>query len=197
MGVVLAAGAGRRMGGPKALLRADDGRSWAARAARTLADGGCDPVVVTVGAGADDVARTLPAGVHVLTVPDWDRGPGAGIGAALGWATTLRDGGSAAPDLLVLTLVDLPGVDAGLVADVVAAAAGDPPGALVRAVDGDRPGHPVALGHRHWARARRVCADGSGLRALFAAPDLRGDVVRVQHPAAVRDADRPEDLPGR
>ena len=193
---MLAAGAGRRMGTPKGLLPADGGGSWAARAARTLAGGGCDPVLVAVGASGDRVAATLPPGVGVLPVADWDRGPGAGVAAALQHATALRRAGSAGPDLLVLTLVDLPWVDADLVAEVVGAAGADPARALVRAVDGDRPGHPVALGRAHWPRALEVCADGSGLRALFAAPDLRGHVVRVQHPASVRDADRPGDLPG-
>jgi len=196
LGVVLAAGAGRRMGTPKGLLAAAGGGSWAARAAHALAAGGCDPVLVTVGASGDRVAATLPAGVGAVPVADWDRGPGAGVAAALEHATSLRRGGSGGPDLVVLTLVDLPGVDAALVAEVVAAAAGDTAHALVRAVDGDRPGHPVALGRAHWSRALRVCADGSGLRALFAAPDLAAHVVRVQHPASVRDADRPEDLPG-
>lgn len=193
---MLAAGAGRRMGTPKGLLPARGGGSWAARTARVLTDGGCGAVLVTVGARADDVAATLPARVTALPVHDWDRGPGAGVAVALRHAISLRHRASGGPDLLVLTLVDLPGVDADLVASVVAAAADDPGAALVRAVDGDRPGHPVALGWRHWPRALEVCTDGSGLRGLFAAPDLAPRVVLVPHPASVRDVDRPEDLDG-
>lgn len=192
MGVVLAAGAGRRMGTPKGLLQSADGTSWAARAAATLSAGGCDPVLVTVGARGDDVARTVPADVVVIAAPDWERGPGAGLAAALRYAMTLPPKGSR---LLVLTLVDLLDVDAALVRSVVAAAGTAREQALVRAVDGDRPGHPVALGRDHWERALQVCEAGSGLRALFDAPATRTGVVRVQHAAAVRDADRPQDLP--
>jgi CTP:molybdopterin cytidylyltransferase MocA len=54
-GVVLAAGGGRRMGMPKALVELDGDR-WSAGAVDTLRDGGCDPVAVVVGARADEVA---------------------------------------------------------------------------------------------------------------------------------------------
>lgn len=191
MGVVLAAGAGRRMGGPKGLLTGVDGTSWAARSAAVLAAGGCAPVVVTVGARGDDVARTVPRDVAVVAAPDWQRGPGAGLTAALRYAISLPLNASR---LLVVTLVDLLEVDAALVRSVVAAAGDDPGAALVRAVDGDRPGHPVALGREHWDRALAVCADGSGLSALFASTLAQERLVTVQHPASVRDADRPEDL---
>jgi len=57
VGVVLAAGEGRRMGMPKALVRDPDGTSWLRRAVETLSDAGCAPVVVVLGAQADE-ART-------------------------------------------------------------------------------------------------------------------------------------------
>ncbi|HET6529482.1 MAG TPA: NTP transferase domain-containing protein, partial [Actinoplanes sp.] len=49
-GLLLAAGAGRRMGTPKALLRDPDGTAWVTRSARVLVAGGCRPVLVVVGA---------------------------------------------------------------------------------------------------------------------------------------------------
>ncbi|SDY89258.1 molybdenum cofactor cytidylyltransferase/nicotine blue oxidoreductase [Micromonospora pattaloongensis] len=52
-GLVLAAGGGRRYGAPKALV-AVDGRLLVERAVRTVRDGGCDPVVVVLGAAADE-----------------------------------------------------------------------------------------------------------------------------------------------
>ncbi len=53
-GVVLAAGAGRRFGMPKALVE-HRGELFVERAARVLAEGGCAPVVVVLGAAADTV----------------------------------------------------------------------------------------------------------------------------------------------
>ena len=57
-GVLLAAGGGRRMGRPKALMRSADGRPWLTTAVQALRDGGCRSVVVVLGAGADE-ARAL------------------------------------------------------------------------------------------------------------------------------------------
>ncbi|MBA2738059.1 MAG: NTP transferase domain-containing protein, partial [Nocardioidaceae bacterium] len=48
-GLLLAAGAGRRMGGPKALVRGSDGRAWVASSTRRLLAAGCTPVRVVLG----------------------------------------------------------------------------------------------------------------------------------------------------
>ena len=53
-GLVLAAGAGRRYGGPKALVEYD-GQRLVDRAVWTLRAGGADPVLVVLGAAADRV----------------------------------------------------------------------------------------------------------------------------------------------
>ena len=51
VGLLLAAGEGRRFGGPKALARDDDGTSWLLRAVQALRP--CSEIVVVLGA-ADD-----------------------------------------------------------------------------------------------------------------------------------------------
>ncbi len=48
-GLLLAAGAGSRMGMPKALVH-DDRGAWLQRGVEVLRQGGCDPVVVLLGA---------------------------------------------------------------------------------------------------------------------------------------------------
>ena len=63
-GLLLAAGAGRRMGGPKALVELD-GEPLVRRGIRLLTDGGCDPVTVVVGASAD-LVRPLCDGARVV-----------------------------------------------------------------------------------------------------------------------------------
>jgi len=183
--VVLAAGAGRRMGTPKALLRTADGTPWVARAAGALRAGGCAEVAATVGAAAPEVLALLPPGVRGVPVPDWAEGLAAGVRAALQHAAA----GTA--DVLVLVPVDLPGLGAADVAAVLAAAAADPSSAAVRATDDGRAGHPVALGRRHWAAARAAVRGDAGLREFLA--DL--GVVAVPRPGAGADVDDPADLP--
>jgi CTP:molybdopterin cytidylyltransferase MocA len=78
-GLLLAAGAGRRMGTPKALV--DD---WLARGIDTLARGGCSRVVVVLGAGLEQ-ARTLVHGraVTVAVAANWSDGLSASLRAGI------------------------------------------------------------------------------------------------------------------
>ena len=62
-GLVLAAGGGRRYGGPKALVRRD-GELLVERAVATAREAGCAPIVVVLGASAADVRAQ--AGVVLL-----------------------------------------------------------------------------------------------------------------------------------
>ncbi|WP_254058196.1 nucleotidyltransferase family protein, partial [Clavibacter michiganensis] len=93
-GVVLAAGAGTRYGGPKALATHPDGTPWLATAIRALADAGCSPVLVVLGARADEaeaLLTTLPESAHALVVraDDWALGMSASLRAALRAAAAL------------------------------------------------------------------------------------------------------------
>ena len=95
-GLLLAAGAGRRMGRPKALVELD-GEPLVVRALRTLAEGGAAPVVVVLGARADEVRAVLPAGVRRVEAPDWAEGMGASLRAGLAALEALGAGPDAAP----------------------------------------------------------------------------------------------------
>lgn len=69
LGVVLAAGEGRRMGGPKALLLVD-GKPLVSAHVENLARAGCDPIVVVVRSAIAARVRELmaPSGAHVCIV---------------------------------------------------------------------------------------------------------------------------------
>lgn len=153
-GLVLAAGAGTRMGRPKALVRDAAGRPWVERAVSTLLDGGCATVSVVLGAAADRAERLVPdlPTVSVVRAETWDDGLGASLDVGLAALSAVAD-----VDAVLVTLVDLPGLPAEAVHRVL----GAPPGrreVLRQAVFGDRPGHPVLIGRRHWDALR------SGLR---------------------------------
>jgi CTP:molybdopterin cytidylyltransferase MocA len=157
-GLLLAAGAGTRMGQPKALLREADGTPWVARAAGALLAGGCDPVLVVVGAEAPAVRALVPVEATVVPAPDWAEGMGASLRAGL-----RSLGGSAVA--VVVTLVDLPGVNGDVVARVAARAG---PATLARAAYRGVPGHPVLLGREHWAGVTKVATGDEGARAYLA-----------------------------
>lgn len=186
VGVLLAAGAGRRAGGPKALRRDADGRSWVAGGVRTLADGGCSPVIVAVGCRAAEVAAALVEDdtdaarpVQVVEVPDWHTGQAASVRAGLSAAST---GGAAT---VVLHLVDLPDVGPAVVRRVTA---GTDATSLVRASYGGRPGHPVVLGRDHVAAVLASLHGDQGARAyLQAASGTR--TVECGDLASGRDVD--------
>lgn len=140
VGLLLAAGAGSRMGRPKALVHDPDGTSWLARSVEVLREAGCAEVVVVLGAGADDARALVPSGVRVVVADDWADGMAASLRQGL---SVLGEG-----DLAVVTLVDLPDVTSEVVRRVLAAAG---PTSLVRASYDGVPGHPVVLGRAHWA----------------------------------------------
>ena len=160
-GLVLAAGTGRRLGRPKAVVEVA-GERLVDRAVRTLRAGGLQPIVAVLGAAVVDVP-----GARVVVNPDWSQG----------MASSLRVGLASLPDTVgavAVLLVDQPGVTAEVVRRVVRAAqhAADPTtGALADAVvvatyDG-RPGHPVLLGRAHWAEVIASAHGDAGARTFL------------------------------
>jgi len=147
-GLLLAAGAGTRMGRPKALVTGADGTPWTVRAASTLLAGGCDDVVVVLGARADEAALLLHdrPGVRTVVASDW----AAGLGASLARGLTVLATSSAPIDAALVSLVDLPGLPSAAVRRVLGERAGRT-GAVRQAEYAGRPGHPVLIGRAHWA----------------------------------------------
>ena len=186
VGLVLAAGAGRRMGGPKALVRlTEGGPTLVETAVARVADGGCDHVVVVAGAAGDAVAE-LVEGAEVVHAEDWDEGMGASLRAGL---AHLEQGDA---DLALVTLVDLPDVTAEVVERVLTAAAPDGRVALVRAAYSGVPGHPVAIGRDHWAAVITSAHGDRGARDHLRATPHR--LVECGDLATGRDLDTAADL---
>lgn len=161
VGLVLAAGAGRRFGGPKALAADPDGEPWVRRAARRLHEGGCERVQVVIGAAADEVRTLLDPSDDVVEATDWDEGMGASLRAGL---TALADA-DVAVSAAVVMLVDLPGVGPDVIARLVVRAA---PDVLARASYDGRGGHPVLLGRDHWAGIVATARGDRGARDYLA-----------------------------
>lgn len=174
--LLLAAGAGRRLGAPKALLRDPTGVPWVERAARRLVVGGCAPVLVVVGARAAEVAALVPPALvppaDVVEAAGWHEGMGASLRAGL-VALVER---SPLPDAVLVALVDTPGMTGEVVRRVAAAVRGPAggPAVLARAAFDGVPGHPVLLGRDHWAGVRGAACGDAGARDY-----LRSRTVRL------------------
>jgi len=197
-GLLLAAGSGRRMGRPKALVRDAAGTPWVVRTLQALRDGGCDTLTVVVGAAADEVRAALAGvpgtgaaeprrrDVQVVEAAGWAEGMGASLRAGLDALASVHPPADAA----VVMLVDLPEVGAEVVHRVLFEAAtgvGDPTRVLCRAAYRGVPGHPVLIGSAHWADVIATAAEDSGARGYLAGRDVR--LVECGDLASGRDVD--------
>jgi len=179
-GLLLAAGAGRRMGTPKALVSDADG-PWMPRAVATLRAGGCDRVTVVLGAEAELARRLVPVDVDVVVADDWAEGMGASL------RTGLRSMTRSTTEAAVVSLVDLPDLVPAVVARVISAATPDRAAVLLRATYDARPGHPVVIGRDHWSGVIESAVGDQGAREYLASHDVT--LVECGDLASGRDVD--------
>ena len=172
-GLVLAAGAGRRFGGPKAPA-VIDGERLVDRAVRVLREAGCDPVVVVLGAWQGEVAHAETA-----VNPDWPTGMGSSLRVGLSDLV-----GRVGVDRAVVTLVDLPGLTGDAVRRLMSCAA-----PLAAATYQGERGHPVLVAREHWAPLIETVTGDSGARAYLATHEVVG--VEVGDIASGDDLDVP------
>ncbi|OJU43880.1 MAG: hypothetical protein BGN98_05340 [Microbacterium sp. 69-7] len=159
-GIVLAAGAGTRFGGPKALARTPAGAPWVARAVGALRAAGCDPIVVVLGAAADEARRLVPPDAVVVSAAAWEQGLSASVRAGLDAAAA----SSAVAALLVP--VDVPELPASACRRIMRDAEAH---ALRQAVYRGRPGHPVLIGRAHWSQLADELTGDAGAGAFLRA----------------------------
>jgi CTP:molybdopterin cytidylyltransferase MocA len=155
-GLVLAAGEGRRFGGPKQLasLAGRPLLEHVVTAARAV----LDPVVVVLGAHAADVrAGVVLGGARVVICEDWAEGMSASLRCGL---RALRE-----VDAVMVVLGDQPLITPEVMRAVLAA------GAPARAAYDGVPGHPVLLDAALVAGAGSLRGD-AGFRARLAGVTL-------------------------
>jgi CTP:molybdopterin cytidylyltransferase MocA len=169
-GLILAAGAGRRYGKPKALV-AYRGKLLVQGAADTLRAAGCARTVVVLGAQAERVRAAAPDLPETVTNPDWPSGMGSSLRVGL---ATLTAGEPA--DAAVVLLVDMPAVTSEAVRRVAALAG---PDALAMGGYGERRGHPVLLGRDHWAGVAESATGDKGARDYLRAHSAQLRIVPV------------------
>src|SRR5215208_7924991 len=127
-GLVLGAGASKRLGRPKQLLPYGEG-TLLGHVVGTARECGFDPTIVAIGGASDEVRAGVDLdGVEVVTNEDYGEGCSSSIAAALA-AVDPRC------EVLVLMLGDQPGVTAETVAELLAGR-GEAPLAVCRYDDG-------------------------------------------------------------
>jgi CTP:molybdopterin cytidylyltransferase MocA len=178
-GVLLAAGEGKRLGRPKALVELG-GRRLVDRGADLLREGGTAPVLVVTGA----VPVSVP-GVTVVPNPDWRTGMGSSLAAGL----RALPGDCAAA---VIALVDQPLIGPEVVRRLLAARHAG--ASLAVAAYHGQPRNPVLLARDHWAGVLAAADGDTGARPyLRDHPDLVA-LVECADIGRPDDVDTPGDL---
>jgi CTP:molybdopterin cytidylyltransferase MocA len=187
IGLVLAAGAGRRFGGPKALATLD-GELLVDRVARMLTAGGCDEVVVVLGASAEEVLihRKL-LGVSPVIAQRWEDGQGASLRAGLDAVAATE------ADAVIVALVDQPWVGVEAVRRLREAGEAGAQ-AAVATYDG-QPRNPVLLARSTWEAVAASAVGDIGARAWLRANPEQVVAVACDGTGDPRDIDVPGDLP--
>jgi CTP:molybdopterin cytidylyltransferase MocA len=177
--IILAAGSGTRMGGPKALLLLE-GETLLQRAVRMAQAAGCQPVIAVVG---DWEPGQVDPSVRVIRNPE----------AAEGMASSLRHGIAALPpdaSSTLLLVVDQPAVDGALLRRLLALAAEDPSRPAACAYAGTL-GIPAVLPRRLFPELLALRGD-RGAKAIL----LREDTAVLPFAEGAVDLDEPQDLEG-
>jgi CTP:molybdopterin cytidylyltransferase MocA len=185
-GLLLAAGAGSRLGRPKALVEIA-GQTLAERGVALLTTGGAAPIVVVIGA-----APVQPPGAFVVHNPRWATGMGSSLAAGL---TALASHDSIDPgsiDAVVIALADQPLVGAVAVARLIRAYRDGAPVA-VAAYQG-RPRNPVLIARPHWAEVIQLSTGDVGARPFLRAHPELVTLVECGDTGRPDDVDTAEDL---
>lgn len=180
--MLLAAGEGRRLGlGPKALLEDGAGTPLVRRIANVLIEAGCLPPVVVIGAGAENLHRTVDfSGCVVINNPEWFEGMGSSFRRGIGAAPAGMP--------IIVALVDQPGLCVQIVQrlidahfqgrETVESSHSSRPGRVTAAAYVDssgklRRGHPVIFDPDAAHRAiLQADGDGGARRFLVDNPQL-------------------------
>ncbi|MFC7386469.1 nucleotidyltransferase family protein [Sphaerisporangium rhizosphaerae] len=178
-GLLLAAGGGSRFGAPKALVEYA-GERLADRGVRLLRDGGCDPVLVVLGAAPTGV----PGAVEVHN-PHWATGMGSSLRAGL--AAVPGEAGA-----VVVALADQPLIRPEAVRRLVAAFRA---GATVAvAAYGGAPRNPVLIAREHFAEVGALAEGDVGARPFLRAHPELVTPVPCDDAGDPADVDTPGDL---
>ena len=186
--LVLAAGGSRRLGRPKQLLDWG-GRPLLEEVTAAVADWGVSPVVVVLGAHAEEILERVDLGEATVVVnPEWEEGLASSLRVGFDLLTRRRE-----CEWAFLVLGDQPHIPADVPPALLAAAAESGRSAVVP-VYRYQWGNPVLFGRALWERLMSLEGDAGAAALLRAHPGWVHE-VRFDHPVPA-DIDVPTDVPG-
>ena len=186
------------MGMPKALIRLAGGKSLLTKSLETLREGGCDDIVVVLGADEPFVRKALEVWAERI---DAIMGDGqlllvSNDQYADGISTSVRVGLQGAqqlkcrPEAVIIQLVDTPQISPDAIDRVRKVAA---PSALAVATYDDVIGHPMLIGRDHWGPiASSITGDVGARQYLNGRDDLQR--ITCDGLGSPVDVDTPEQL---
>lgn len=176
-GLILAAGEGRRMGGPKATIEVN-GVRLVDHAVTIFKQAGIENIFVVLGAWVGEVE-----GATVIVNEDWQSGMASSLRTALKHISEIAE-----IESVVISLVDLPGLTSAAIS-VIAKTPRD----LVMATYKEVAGHPAKFARAHWAGIIGSAHGNVGARQYLAG---RSDIhyLRLDDLADGTDVDTPKDL---
>lgn len=184
--VILAAGASVRLGRPKQLLEID-GQPLVARAATAALAAGAHPVVVVLGANAEQIRPALN-GLKVVVAlnPGWSEGMASSVRAGL------QALGAADPkiDAVLLTVCDQPAFNADVIQRLLGGLQTSGRGIAAARYAG-RNGVPALFRREHFYALAALKGDQGARALLNGNPD---GVLSFDLPELALDLDTPEDL---
>lgn len=191
--VILAAGAGARLGGvAKALLprRSAGGATYLETIAATARGAGLADAVVVVGPPYGDAVAGHARGLGLRVAVNADPARGMASSIAIGFAALAE--GEAATEAAWLWPVDHPDVRGETLARLVEALGVHE---VARPRFDGAGGHPPLIARAVWPRLAGCASLEGGARAVLAAADAVA--VEVDDPGVVSDVDTPDDLARR
>ena len=178
--VVLAAGEGKRMGLPKALLEHEKGRTFLGQLQKTFEKAGCR-VLTVVDKDAEQIRAQHPE-LELIENVDWQRGQFSSV--RLGLRAAIEAGAEA----ILIHPVDKPLIRATTVVSLLKAISGTQAEAVVPEFEGAA-GHPLVLTR---ASAEKILAMDDAASLEIAQKTLSILRLRTKDPAVMVDLNTPE-----
>jgi CTP:molybdopterin cytidylyltransferase MocA len=182
-GLILAAGASRRMGRPKAMLEYQ-GETFLSRIFRVMRAGGCDPVTIVVAPGCE---AWVPADARCVVNPDPDRGMLSSLQCGFADLLSLRP----SVNRILFTPLDLPSLREESVRQVVQLAGTAE--VVIPRFTVEKRGHPVSVSRAVAEEVLQLSGPDAQPRDVIRRDDSRIRFVDVHDHGVVRDIDEPAD----